>query len=106
VNWTLPLIGFSLAVLMGAAVVSLLVTIRPEWSARRRRFTAASILPAVTLVATLLGILFVATAKHGQSERMEDLAIAALATIGGGFTLLALAGGLIGAMLAGRRHGK
>jgi hypothetical protein len=106
VNWTLPLIGFSLAVLMGAAVVSLLVTIRPEWSARRRRLTAASILPVITLVATLLGILFVATAKHGESQRMEDLAIAALATIGGGLTLLALVGGLIGATLAGWRHGK
>ena len=106
VNWTLPLIGFSLAVLMGAAVLSLLVTIRPEWSARRKRFTAASILPAITLVATLLGILFVASAKHGQSERMEDLAIAALATIGGGFTLLALVGGLIGATLASLRHRK
>ena len=105
-NWTLVLVGFSLAVLMGAALVSLLVTIRPEWSARRRRLTAASILPVITLVATLLGILFVATAKHGESQRMEDLAIAALATIGGGLTLLALVGGLIGATLAGWRHGK
>ena len=49
-------------------------------------------------------ILPVASAKHGQSERMEDLAIAALATIGGGFTLLALVGGLIGATLASLRH--
>ena len=105
-NWTLVLVGFSLAVLMGAALVSLLVTVRPEWSARRRRLTAASILPVITLVATLLGILFVATAKHGESQRMEDLAIAALATIGGGLTLLALVGGLIGATLAGWRHGK
>jgi hypothetical protein len=55
-------------------------------------------------VATLLGILFIATAEHGESERMEDLAIAAMATIGGGFTLLALVGGLIGAVLAGLRR--
>ncbi|HKP35140.1 MAG TPA: hypothetical protein VJT70_10230 [Sphingomicrobium sp.] len=105
-NWTLVLVGFSLAVLMGAALVSLLVTIRPEWSARRRRVTAASILPAITLLATLLGVLFIATARHGESERMEDLAIAALATFGGGFTLLALIGGLIGATLSSRRHEK
>ena len=105
-NWTLVLVGFSLAVLMGAALVSLFVTIRPEWSARRRRVTAASILPAITLLATLLGVLFIATARHGESERMEDLAIAALATFGGGFTLLALIGGLIGATLASRRHEK
>lgn len=104
-NWTLPLIGFALAVFMGSALVSLLVTIRPEWSPRRRRLTAASILPAITTFATLLGILFVATTSHGESEHMEDLAIAALATIGGGSTLLAWVGGLIGATLTGRRHG-
>lgn len=104
-NWTLLLIGFALAVFMGSALVSLLVAIRPEWSPRRRRLTAASILPAITALATLLGILFVATASHGEGEHMEDLAIAALATIGGGSTLLAWVGGLIGATLTGRRHG-
>jgi hypothetical protein len=104
-NWTLVLIGFALAVFMGSALVSLFVTIRPEWSPRRRRLTAASILPAITAVATLLGILLVATAQHGESEHMEDLAIAALATMGGGSTLLAWVGGLIGATLTSRRHG-
>ena len=96
-NWTFVLIAFALAVFMGSALVSLLATIRPEWSPRRRRLTAASTLPAITLVATLLMILFVATANHGESEHMEDLAIAALVTIGGGFTLLAWIGGLVGA---------
>ena len=103
-NWTLVFFGFAMAVLMGAGFVSLLATIRPEWSARRRQLTAASVLPAVTAVATLLAVLFIATADHGQSERMEDLAIAAVATVGGGFTLLALVGGLIGAVLSGRRR--
>jgi L-lactate permease len=103
-NWTLVLLGFAMAVLMGAGMVSLFATIRPEWSARRRQLTAASVLPAITAVATLLGMLFIATAEHGASERMEDLAIAAVATMGGGFVLLALVGGLIGAVLAGRRH--
>ena len=103
-NWTLVLFGFALAVLMGAGLKSLLVTVKPAWSDQRRVIIAASVLPAVTAMATLLGILFIATADHGQSERMEDLAIAALATIGGGFTLLALVGGLIGAALAGRRR--
>jgi hypothetical protein len=104
-NWTLVLIGFALAVFMGSALVSLLVTIRPEWSPRRRRLIAAAILPAITAVATLLGILFIATANHGESEHMEDLAIAALATIGGGSTLVAWIGSLVGATLTGRRHG-
>ena len=105
-NWTFVFLGFAMAVFMGSALVSLLVTIRPEWSVRRRRLTAASILPAITGVATLLVILFVATANHGQSEQMEDLAITALVTLGGGFSLLAWVGGLIGATLASRRHGR
>lgn len=104
-NWTFVLIGFAMAVFIGSALVSLLATIRPEWSPRRRRLTAASILPAITLVATLLGMLFIKTTKHGESEQIEDLAIVALMTIGGGFTLLAWIGGLIGATLTGRRRG-
>ena|SRR6476659_1766829 len=105
-NWTFWLIGFALAVFMGSALVSLLATIRPEWSARRRRITAASMLPVITAVATLAGMLIIKTANHGESEHMEDLAIAALLTIGGGFTLLAWVGGLIGATLTGRRRGR
>ena len=104
-NWTLVLIGFALAVFTGSALASLLAAIRPGWSPRRKRLVAASVLPAITAVATSLGILFVATANHGQSENMEDLAIAAIATIGGGFTLLGWIGGLVGATLTGRRRG-
>ena len=104
-DWTLILIGFALAVFMGSALVSLLATIRPEWSARRKRLTAASILPAITAIATLLGILFIATAGRAQDAHMLDLAISALATIGGGFTLLAWVGGLLGATLTSRRRG-
>jgi len=103
-NWSFWLIGFALAVFMGSALVSLLITIRPEWSARRRRLTAASILPAITAAATVLGMLFIKTGTHGESEQMEDLAVAALVTIGGGFTLLAWIGALIGATLTGRRR--
>jgi anti-anti-sigma regulatory factor len=103
-NLTFVLIGFAVAVFMGSALVSLLLTIRPEWTARRRRLIAASVLPTITAIATLLGILFIATARHGESEHMEDLAIAALATIGGGFTLVAWIGGLVGATLTSRRR--
>ncbi len=104
-NTTLILIGFSLAVLMGAGLTSLLRTVKPEWSVRRRRLTAASVLPAITIVATLLGMLFISTADHGQGEQMEDLALAAVATIGGGFVVIALLGGLLGATLSGRSRG-
>lgn len=103
-DWTLVLIGFALAVFMGSALVSLFATIRPQWSARRRRLTAASILPAITTIATLLGILFVKSAAHDPSGNMVDLAMSALAAIGGGFTLLAWLGGLVGATLTSRRH--
>ena len=103
-NWTFVFLGFAMAVFMGSALVSLLVTIRPEWSVRRRRLTAASILPAITGLATLLVLLFVATANHGQSSQMEALAIRALAMLGGGFTLMAWIGGLIGATLTSRRR--
>jgi len=104
-DWTLVLIGFALAVFMGSELVSLFATIRPEWSARRKRLTAASILPAVTAIATLLGILFIATAGRPQDKQMLNLAISALVTIGGGFTLLAWIGGLVGATLTSRRRG-
>lgn len=103
-NWTFALIGFAIAVFMGSALVSLFITIRPEWSDRRRRLTAASILPAITAIATLFGILLITRANHGQSQHMEDLAINALAWIGGGFTLLAWIGGLVGATLTSRRR--
>ena len=103
-TWSFLLIGFALAVFMGAALVSLLATLKPQWTTRRRQLTAASILPAVTAVATLLGIWFISSAEHGQGQTMEDLAVSALATIGGGFTALALVGGLVGAGLAGRRR--
>jgi hypothetical protein len=103
-NTTFILLGFATAVLMGAALVSLLRTVKPQWSIRRRQITAASVLPAITAIATLLGILLIAASDHGQSEQVERLAIAAVATIGGGFTLLAFAGSLVGAALAGLRR--
>ncbi|HYX47220.1 MAG TPA: hypothetical protein VE820_10425, partial [Sphingomicrobium sp.] len=91
-NWTLLFFGFALAVLMGAGLTSLFATVKPEWSALRRQLTAASVLPGITAVATLLGIFFIFTSEHGESESMEGLAIAAVATIGGGFVVLALLG--------------
>jgi hypothetical protein len=104
-DWTFLLIGFALAVFMASALVSLLATIRPEWTRRRRRLTAASLLPGVTMVATLLGMLFVVTSPHGADRHTEGLALKGLAMIGGGFTLIAWIGGLVGATLASRRRG-
>lgn len=102
-DWSFWLIGFALAVFMGSALVLLLATVRPQWSLGRKRLAAALALPLITVLATLAAILFITSGDHGQGEHMEDLAIAALATIGGGFALLALCGGLVGATLASRR---
>jgi hypothetical protein len=104
-DWTFALIGFALAVFMGSALVSLLTTVRPEWSRRRRRLIAASTLPAITAVATLLGLLFLGTSSHGASRHTEELAMKGIVMIGGGFTLIAWVGGLVGATLASRRRG-
>jgi len=103
-NWSFVLISFAIAVFAGSVLVSLLIAARPEWSERRQRLTAATFLPAVTVIATVLGIAFVASTDHGQSGNMHDLAIRALATLGGGFALLAWIGGLVGATLTSRRR--
>ena len=98
------MIGFSLAVLMGAGLVALLAAVRPEWSPRKRELIAASALPAITAVATALVLVLILAGNYDATGQMRDLATAALLTIGGGFTVLAFIGGLIGALLAGRRH--
>ena len=103
-NWTIALIGFSLAVLMGAGVAALLAQMRPEWSVRRRGLVAASVLPAVTLVATLLGLIWIWSLDDPGGGNMRDLAASLIATVGLGATLLAFFGGLIGALLAQHRR--
>ena len=103
-NWTI-LVSFALAVLMGAALASLLVTIRPQWTPRRRHLMAASALPLITVLATP-GVLFIRNSRHGAGDTMEDLAIRAVLTLGGDFVLLAFLGGLVGATLAGIRRNR
>jgi hypothetical protein len=102
-NWTLVLIGFALAVFMGGGIAALLVQMRPHWSALRRGLVAASVLPAVTLMATLSGFAWVLSLDHPGGGGMRDLAAKAVAVLGLGFTLLAFFGGLIGATLAQHR---
>ena len=103
-NWTIILIGFSLAVLMGAGLASLLVQLKPDWSARRRGLTSASVLPVITLVATLLGLLWIWSLDDPGGGDMRDLAAAAVATVGLGFALIGFIGGLLGALLSQRRR--
>jgi hypothetical protein len=103
-NWTMILIGFSLAVLMGAGLASLFAQLKPSWSTRRRGLVAASVLPGVTLVTTFLGLLWIWNLDNPGGGNVRDLAAAAIATVGLGFALLAFFGGLVGALLAQRRR--
>ena len=98
-NWPVLIIAFCVAVLTGASAASLLARIRPEWSERRRLLIAALTLPAITLGAALIGLVVVLMTGPGDGENMQDLALAAIATIGALFALIAFIGGIIGAWL-------
>ena len=102
-NWTLLLIGFALAVLMGASLAALLAQLRPQWSASRRLLAAASGLPAVTAVVTLIALGIVSL---GPQASAKTIALQVVAIVGGGFALLAFIGGLVGAGLAQRKRGQ
>ena len=105
-DWTILLIGFSLAVLMGAGLSALLAQTKPEWSRKRRGFVAALVLPSVTVLVTLLGLVWIWSLEDPGGGNMRDLAASALATLGLGFTVLAFIGGLIGAGVAQRRQSR
>ena len=102
-NWSFLLIAFALAVFMGASLARFFARSRPEWSARRRLLTAASVLPFFTLVMTIAGVLWVLISGPGTGENMQDLAVAATAVVGALVAALALIGGLVGAGLVQRR---
>src|SRR6187397_2682138 len=69
-NWTLVMIGFALAVLMGAGRAALLAGIRPQWSARKRGLIAASVLPVITMLATMLALLFILAGNYDATGQM------------------------------------
>lgn len=105
-HFTFILIAFALAVLMGASFAALLAQMRPVWSARRRMVVAASALPAITIAATLLGMLFIVTQAGGVDQGMRDLAVRAISGLGGIFAAIAFGGGLVGAALAQHRRAR
>ena len=99
-NWLALIAAFSIALLVGASMARLLTLNRPSWTPRRRLWTAASVLPGFILLATLAGIGFILVTGPGRGENMQDLAVAATATVGAIFGLIALLGGLVGASFA------
>ena len=100
----MALIGFSLAVVMGAGLGALLASLRPQWRDGPRLLVAASFLPLVTLATTVAAILFIASAKPAGGGDMHDLAIRAVAAYGAIFFGIAFAGGLTGALLTRARR--
>ena len=101
-NWAVILIAFIFAVLAAAWVHGILTRQRPEWSERRLMIGATLALPVVILVASLAGIAFVLVSGPGEGENMQDLAVAVIAAMGGLFSLVAIAGGLVGVSLSRR----
>lgn len=92
-------IAFCLAVLVGAIAMTTLARVAPQWTPRRRVFVAAMVLPAVTLLATLAGIVAAMNNDRVDDDGVRDMAIAAIATMGAMSALIAFIGGMIGAAL-------
>ena len=101
-NWPFLIFAFCVAVLTGAIAATTLARLRPQWSERRRLMTSALILPMFTLFATLAGIAAILATGPGEGENMQDLALAAVASIGVLFASVAFLGGVIGAGLRQR----
>ena len=98
-NWLPLLIALGVSVLAGAWVGARLRARNPAWNVRRRVLTAAVPLPALILLATLVGIVWYRT---GSEADMRDLAVAAITGIGLIFGAVCLAGALVGAVMAER----
>ena len=103
-NWSAFIIAFGVAVIVGAFLEPRIAEARPNWSVRRRRLAAASLLPALILCVTILGLLWVLLAAPGAGENMQDLALVVTGAAGLLFAVLTLAAGCLGATVAGKRR--
>ena len=104
-NWLVLILAFAIAVLVGGYLARLLERSRPAWSARRRLWTAAIVLPAFLILATIVGLVWLLAVGPGTGENMQDLALTVTAFVGGLFALLTMIGGLVGATFAQRGEG-
>ena len=98
-NWPLLVFAFCMAVLTGAIAATTFARMRPQWSERRRLLASALLLPAFTVFATLAGLVVILATGPGDGENMQDLALAAVASIGMLFASVGFLGGVIGAGL-------
>ena len=103
-NWLVLIVAFCIAMLMGAFLANLIERSRPGWSARRRLWAAAAVLPCFILLATAIGLALILVPGPGTGENMQDLALVVTAMIGALFAGIALVGGLVGGSFAQRRN--
>lgn len=101
-NWSLILFGFCLAVVTGAVAAATLARMKPHWTEQRRLLVASAILPTVTLISALLGIVLLLRSSRSAGGEMSDPAAVAILSTGALFAAIALVGGFIGAALRQR----
>lgn len=103
-NWLVLIISFAIAVLIGSFLASRLERSRPDWSPRRRKWTAAAALPAFIVLATIagIGLTFFITPAPGEGYRSLYSGIYAI--VGTVFFVITLIGGLVGAGAAVRKE--
>lgn len=99
-NWSFLLFAFSVAVITGAIAVATFARMFPDWSARKQGLVAASILPALALLASLAGVLNLLLSDVDDS--MRDLALAAIIRAGVVSAAVGFIGGLVGVILRQR----
>ena len=98
-NWLVLIIAFCIGAAMGAFLASLLERSREHWSAPRRLWTAASVLPGFLLLLTAVAVLWTLAVGGGN----RDLASAVYMMVGAIFIVVTLLGGIAGATLAARK---
>ena len=101
-NWLALILAFCISAVMGAFFARLAGRNRPGWSARRRLWTAALILPFFIGLLTFTGLAWVLAMGSGTGDNMQGLALVVTASVGGIFAAIALGGGLVGASLEAR----
>jgi hypothetical protein len=104
-NWLVLIISFAIAVLIGSFLASRLERSRPEWSPRRRKWTAAAALPAFIVFATIAGIAVTMVITPAPGEGYTSLYSGIYAMVGAVFFIITLLGGLVGAAAAVRKDG-
>jgi hypothetical protein len=104
-NWLVLIISFAIAVLIGSFLASKLERSRPDWSPRRRKWTAAAALPAFIVLATIAGIGLTMVTTPAPGEGYRGLYSGIYAMVGAVFFVITLLGGLVGAAAAVRKDG-